>query len=266
LRTVTALTFEYELPGAKKYYLNAESNMRRYLASNNPKELAHPDIPFPSADGLVERLSNPHLRKLMPVPIRAPSPMNADRAAGSLGGFKENNVVGADWETAPRDGLSRQTVPLDFTASWGSFDLAGSPEISRMWKSAPMEAPLGGWLKFETAGDLPAPAGGTRLEVQDAKTGEVLAEVRPSRRPGDSWRAAYVRAPRGPFVVAATDAAPEGWLAFSAPVEMGVYSYYAWQVTRHARLLLYFSAAAALVLAVLSWFETRKERQRGRPI
>jgi hypothetical protein len=43
LRTVTQLTIAYELPGAKKYYTNAESHMRRYLATNDPKEVGPVD-------------------------------------------------------------------------------------------------------------------------------------------------------------------------------------------------------------------------------
>ncbi|MGH7956721.1 MAG: hypothetical protein ACREH8_06890 [Opitutaceae bacterium] len=266
LRTVTQLTIEHELPGAKKYYLQAESHMRRYLATNDPRALAYPDIPFPSADGLVERLAKPGLRKLMPVPIRAPLPMASDGSPQSTAGFKENNAVQADWEHAPRDGLSPQTTPLDFTATWGSFDSADTAANTKQtWKSAPLAAPLGGWLKFETAGDLHAGSDGVRLALHDAATGAELARVRPSRRPGDTWRAAYVRAPRGPFIVSATDVSPGAWVAFSPPVEMGTFSYYAWQATRHARLVLYFAAAATVALSLLMWFDCRKNVTRQSP-
>jgi hypothetical protein len=261
LRTVAQVTFAFELPDAKKYYIKAEGHMRRYLATNNPHELAHPGIPFPSADGLVERLANPHLRKLMPLPIRAALPMTADSSA-TASGFEENNAVRANWENPPRRGLTPQTTPLDDTSTWGSHAAAETAGDARhTWRSQPITAQLGGWLKFETAGDVSS-TGKVRLELHDAKSGAVLATVAPSRRAGDTWRAAYVRAPREPFIVVATDASPAEWLAFSPPVEMGTLSYWAWQATRHGRLLLYLAALASAVIALLAW-TTRTERSHS---
>jgi hypothetical protein len=159
--------------------------------------------------------------------------------------------------------LSPQTPPLDDTSTWGSFATADAASgTKRTWKSKPLTASLGGWLKFETAGDLPSNAGAVRLQLFDAANGAVLAEVVPSRRPGNSWRAAYVPAPRVPFVVVATDASPTEWLAFSSPVEMGTLSYWAWQATRHGKLLLYGAALATVLVTLLAW---RMQSERFRP-
>ena len=259
LHRVTTLTVVYELPGAKSYYLKAEGHMRRYLATNDPQALAYPDIPFPSAEGLVERLANPSLRQLMPVPIRAPLTMTAASDSASAG-FEENNAMRSNWENPPQRGLSPQTMPLDFAPTWGSYDSGNLVSRPKTWRSAPLTSRLGGWLRFETAGDVHAGTDGVRLELQDATTGEVLARVSPSRRPGDTWRSAYVRAPGSAFVIAATDSSSTEWLAFSPPVEMGTLSYLAWQATRHGRLLLHGTAAALLGLALLSWI---RRRDRG---
>jgi hypothetical protein len=248
LHEVCERNFRHELPDAKKYYIKAEGHMRRYLATNDRKQLAYPDIPFPSADGLVERLARPSLRQLMPLPIRAPLEMTPD-AAGAMGRFELNNGIDADPENPPRRGLSPKTPPLDYTPTWGSFGPVDADAEPRSWKSAPLTATLGDWLKFETAGDLTSHGDGVRLELQDAATGKMLATIAPTRVPGDSWRATYVRAPRAPFVVAATDRSRDEWLAFSAPVEMSHASYLAWQATKHGMLLLIIAGITTLIVA-----------------
>ena len=222
LREVCERNFRHELPDAKKYYIKAEGHMRRYLATNDRKQLAHPDIPFQSADALVERLARPSLRQLMPLPIRAPLPMPQDASASTAGGFESNNGIDADVENPPRRGLSPSTPPLDYTVTWGSFDGAGVDRNGpRTWKSAAITPTLdGGWLKFETAGTLSAQRSGVTLELRDAATDQLLTRVSPNRVPGDSWRAAYVRTPEKPFVVAAADSSAAEWLWFSPPVEM----------------------------------------------
>ncbi len=244
----------WELEGAKEYYVKAEGHMRRYLATNNPQHLAYPDIPFPNADGLAERLAQPSIRALMPVPLRTPLTLAAAPASpsDSRPDFLANNAVGAPIDRPPREGLSPATPPLDYTVTWGSYSTAADPMHAAHWRSAPVVAPLGGWLKFETAGDLGRPGARVSLQLLDAETGAHLADIRPSRPPGDNWRSAYVRAPRRPFVIAAADTSAQHWLAFSPPVEMGPLSFYAWQATRHAWIIFYSAAGLTALLAFLA--------------
>jgi hypothetical protein len=246
LREVTTLSFDSQLPSAREYYDKAEGNMRRYLGTNNPKELAYPDIPFPDANALVERLGKPSLRALMPVPIRTPLEL---KSAGDSPSFRENDARGADSAQPPRAGLSPPTPPLDWTKTWGSFDAAGTVGT---WTSAPITATLRGWLIFETAGQVGDPNEGVRLELRDARTDALLAEVRPDRVPGNSWRAAYVRTPRQPFVIVAHDGHAARWLAFSGPSEMGVLSYWAWRATKAGWVLVYLAASASVVLGIIA--------------
>ena len=201
LDQVLGLNLRHELPSAKKYYAKAEANMRGYLATNNPKHLANPDIPYPSAEGLVERLSHKSLRTLMPVPIRSPLEL---QPAATSNVFQENDARSADLKTPPRLGLSPATAPLDGLKTWGSF-AAGGAAATGTWKSRPIAPGNFGWLKFETAGDFAKADSGVALSLLDAQTGALLARVEPTKPPGDTWRAAYVRAPSVPFVVAATD-------------------------------------------------------------
>lgn len=245
-------TVRWELVNAKTYYTKAESHMRRYLASDNPHQLAHPDIPYPNADSLMERLGEPVLRERMPVPLRAPLPLRP--APDQTTTWRENDARLDDSDRPPRRGLSPGTPPLDAQLTWGSFGDRGLADRGT-WRSAPLTTTFR-WLRFETAGDLGPPYNhAVSLALHDAATGETIAEVVPTRRPRDSWRSAYVRAPSRPFVVVARDESVGGWVAFSPPVEMGGLSYWAWQATKHGLTLLYFAAAASLGLFGLAWWK-----------
>jgi hypothetical protein len=246
-----ATVFQSELPDAKKYYLGAEGHMRRYLATNDPKALAYPDISYPSAQGIIDHLGAPSLRAMMPVPLRLPLVIEA--RSGPTSPFVENNAVRAAQvaESPPRQGLSPALEPLDYTRTWGSFG-TGSGE----WRSQPVAPPARrAWLRFQTAGHLGE--SGVALEIRDAATDALLAEVRPSKIPGDTWRSAYAPAPRVPYVVVARDQDATRWLAFSGPVEMGYLSYLAWQTNKHAWLMLNIAAAATALLAFLAWWQRR---------
>jgi hypothetical protein len=246
----------YELPDAKKYYVKAEGLMARYLATNDPKHLDSPDIPFPSAQDLIERLSHPSLRALMPVPIRAPLPLGP--ANENQSAFLENDARGADPEHPPRVGLSPTTSPLDASKTWGSFAPDGiTTGKTGEWRSTPVTSTVGGWLKFETAGHLGNPNGGVTLELRSVATNAVLATIEPTKIPGHAWRSAYLRAPREPFVVVARDEHAARWLAFSAPVEMGRLSYWAWRASKHGLLILYCAAAATVALATIGFWVRR---------
>ncbi len=248
-------TVRWELVNAKAYYTKAESHLQRYLASDNPHQLAYPDIPYPSADSLMERLGEPILRERMPVPLRAPLPLRP--APDQTTVFRENDARLDDSERPPRSGLSPATAPLDAQLTWGSFGPRGLAEQGT-WRSAPLATEFR-WLRFETAGDLGPPYNhAVSLALHDAATGEKLADVAPSRRPRDSWRSAYVRAPDRPFVVVASDASSGGWVAFSAPVEMGGLSHLGWQATKHGLLIMYVGATATLGLLGLALWRRRR--------
>ena len=247
-RVLLDINLNNELPDAKKYYGKAEAHLRGYLATDDPAQLAFPDIPYPSAGGIIERLARPSIRNLMPAVIRAPLPL---RPAG-LSPFAENRASELSLATATRLGLSPATPPLASSPTWGSFASGSGLASTGEWTSAPLSSPLGAWLKFETAGQLGASPATIALELRDAQTHALLASVVPSKIPGDNWRAAYVRAPQVPFVVVARDQDPARWFAFSAPVEMGRLSYLAWRATQHAPLLVQLAAGFAASLALLA--------------
>ncbi len=238
-----------EMPSARRYYDNAEAYLRGYLATDDPAQLAFPDIPYPSAGGLIDRLDRRCIREVMPAVVRAPLPLTPAQSAG----FPVSHVSALAPLAAPRPGLSPATPPLPSKPTWGSFDPATGPAATATWTGTPLTATLGAWLKFETAGHLGASPATLALELRDARTHALLASVRPSKIPGDTWRAAYVRAPRDPFVVVARDADTTRWFAFSAPVEMGHLSYVAWRATRNGLFLAQLAAGLAASLGVIAF-------------
>ncbi len=259
LYDTAARNFRFELPDARKYYDKAEGHMRAYLATNDPAHFKHPDIPYPSAEGLIERLAHPGLRNLMPVPIRSPLPLAPGRAPLT---FAENDALHSDPERPPPFGLSPATPPLETLKSWGSYqENPSQPAEPLIWRSAPINPPPYRWLKFEMAGHVGKSTAAVFLTLEDASTGQILDKVTPSRIPGDHWRAAYVRTPAQPFVVAAKDESAVHWVAFSAPVVMGGGSYWAWRATKHGMLIVYLAGTASLGLAVVAI----SRRRVGRP-
>jgi hypothetical protein len=241
-----------ELPAARRFSRAAEDHLRGYLATNDPAELAGEEIPFPSVEGLVWRLSRPALRDRMPVSVRAP--LLLDEGGTSAPAFTRNLVPQPRLKSGSRLGLSPATPPYGSHSTWGSFGRGGAAERGT-WISASLRSPPG-WLKFETAGHLGQP--GVALELHDAQNGGLVGVVQPSRVPGDGWRAAYVRAPQRPFVVVARDEDSSRWLAFSAPVAMSTGSYAAWQLARHGLLVAWVGAFTGLLPTLLSAVAARQ--------
>lgn len=251
-------TFRFHLPGARKYYNNAENHLRGYLATNDAAHLRFPDIPYPNADGLMQRLENPHLRSVMPAVIRPPLPAQSAPSSRSFA-FIENVAMSVRPDEHSTHGLAPGMVPLDYVRTWGSFGANGLATTGE-WRSAPLRSPLGAWLKFETAGDLGRE--GVALELRDAASGELLASVKPSRIPGNAWRAAYVPAPAGEFIIVARDGSPTRWMAFGAPVELGTLSYWAWRLAKHGPAILYPGIAGSAALLLIAIVVNRGRRRR----
>ena len=237
-----------ELPDARKYYTLAESNLRRYLGTNDPRELSYPEIPFPSAAGLIDRLANPHLRALMPLPVRAPL---AIRPAPPSTGFVENDARGSFLENPPALGISPATLHLDAARSWGSFTPESGAAATGEWRSLPLQPNGRGWLKFDVAGQPGGANSAVTLELRDAASDALLGVIQPSKVPGDNWRAGYIPAPTRPYVIVARDNSRTAWLAFSGPTEMGPLSYWAWRATKHGLLIVYITGAVCLALVVV---------------
>lgn len=238
-------TLRHEIPDRSRYYRTAETRLRGYLATDDPAQLVRGEIPYPDAAVLKGHLNHRSLRALMPAEVRPPLPLTS---AHEDGAFAANLASPLARENAPRAGFSPSTPPLDSLPTWGSFTREG-PAAQGEWRSAVVEPRFAGVLKFEMAGQPGAP--GVALELHDARSGAKLSSVQPSKTPGETWRAAYVRTPPEPFVVVARDTASDAWLAFSAPVERATLSQLAWDLTRHGRLIALIALGCALLFGAL---------------
>lgn len=241
LREVLQRNLGGELPDAKRYYVRAEANVRNYVATGDRRHFANGDVPYPNVDDLISRLTNPHLRKILPPVVRAPLTLRADTAEGSA--FVSS-------------GFSPATAPLVHRSTWGSFNEKGAAATGGPWKSRPLRV-RGGWLKFETAGQTHAEDVGVHL-FESGST-RWLAKIRPTKNPDDSWRAAYVRAPDVDFVISAADDSARHWVAFSQPVEMAWLSYWAWRATQNGVLIAILAAGAAVALGLSALFGPRQK-------
>lgn len=183
-----------------------------------------PLIPFPMADWLARILRNPTLRPLLPESVRPPIP-----------------VPGlADYARNPAPPLLHRATR---TITAGQH-----------WQSPPLPA-AHGWWKIETAGDCGQP--GAVLELVGVADHRVLGVIAPSKPAGNSWRAAYVRAPAEPVMIEARVSSPAHWLAFSDPIAMSSLSHWAWRLTLNAWWLALVAGIGLLGFGAALWVSER---------
>ena len=249
--------FNQDLPPLKAAELASERNVRDYLATGDESYLQSGAIPYPNLPEFLERIRIPELRALLPVSVRPPIPLNLGSEQTSFISHDSRPPSRADQFSAVAPGaptgFSNTLAALDGRTTWGSFGGGGAADRGS-WASAPLSAARG-WLMFQTAGQAGEP--GVALELHDASTQELLSVVRPTRVPGDSWRAAYVRSPRIPFIIVARDNDSHRWLAFAEPVEMGPLSHWAWRAIKQGWLIVGIASAIALLLGGAAWRESR---------
>lgn len=231
----TEEAFTIELPGVAFISKQREENTRAYLASGDARQLDR-EIPYPSKDTLIERLSHPEIRAILPASVRPALPLTA--AASSAPVFAPG-AIAPDFRA-----FTGRTV-------WGSFSAAGLRNTGE-WRSAPVTNLRPGYWRIETAGAFGDPRVG--LDLVSATTGETVAHVMPSKSPDDDWRAAYVALPAGAFCFVAHDRSLDHWLAFSEPAELPALSYWAWRAVKHGREL----AIGGGILLLATWLAAAK--------
>jgi len=246
-----------ELPPVLANQLACEQNVRDYLATGDESYLQSGAIPYPGISAFLERIRIPELRALLPVSVRTALPLTLGAGQTSFISHDSHPPSKADQFAAAATGVptgfSNNLPALSNRISWGSFAGGGAGDTGS-WMSAPLTAE-GGWLMFETAGQLGEV--GVSLKLQDAATGETIAEVRPTKVPNDSWRSAYVRIPQKPFVITARDEDTQRWLAFAEPVEMGPLSHWAWRAVKQGLLIVEIASVAALLIGAVAWRGSR---------
>lgn len=202
------------LPAKKAELVASEQNVRAFVLTGAFPSTERGAVPFPSADELARILRRPAVRALLPASVRAP---------------------------LPAEGLSLSAITPAPPLTHRPIHAQLAPGE---WRSGPLPGGEGWWI-FETAGQLDRP--GSTLELISAADGRVLAAIRPSKPPGNSWRAAYVPAPEEPAVIRARTADAAHWLAVSEPVEMSGLSYRTWRLVQHSRWLVAVGAGMAFL-------------------
>jgi hypothetical protein len=251
--------FGVDLPPLRTFEAACEQNVRDYLATGDESYLQAGAIPYPVLSVFLERIRIPELRALLPVSVRPPLPLTLGAEQTSFISHDSRPPSRADQfaaavSNAPT-GFPGALPPLSNRTTWGSFGGGGAADTGT-WTSAPLSASRG-WLMFQTAGQIGEP--GVTLELHDPSTGALLAAVRPTQIPENSWRAAYVRTPREPFVIAASDEDSQRWLAFAEPVEMGPLSHWAWRAAKQGWLIAEIAAGAALLLGLAQPLVSRRQ-------
>jgi hypothetical protein len=199
-------TWREELPEWRSQTREQRENVLRFLATDDPAELADKPlfaIPHPNPDLLVELLRDPSVRGILPPVLRDPLALAPDAASSG-------------WRLGQASPEAVKPSP--------DLQVVGSvpPGISR-FRSEPLATRASALELAAAGGDLPS--GGATLRLVDAD-GAALRSVALAPPAGGDWRPITIALTggEGPVhleVPALEGAAPDAWLALSAPKEVG---------------------------------------------
>lgn len=146
LGQTTDRTLRHEIPEKTRYYRAAETHLKGYLATNDPAQLAFPDIPYPDAAVLIDRLGHRGLRAALPVEVRPPSSLESVQAGGTSNAPAERRVLShLAWILARNGqlmaiiaggfsvlfGILLLVLPRNSTGGGESLDAGRGPAMSR---------------------------------------------------------------------------------------------------------------------------------------
>jgi hypothetical protein len=172
-------------------------------------------------------LGNPRLQAVLPAPLQPPVPVL--RGPATTDDFTTGAVANID-------------LPAPGVAAWMGGP-AATAEGGTLFISLPLPPARSGVLRFLVAGDL----GTARFPfvLRSTRTGELTPLVLDTRT-GERWRTVNLVRPEDPLVIIAGPASLGTWGAFTSPVEMGLWSWYA---VKLAKNWLWFLSSGCLVFA-----------------
>ena len=213
-----------------------EDNVRAFLASNDATLLRRSpaaDVPYPSVDVLIQRLSPPAIRQILPPSVRRPVPV----------------IVGAPpapWAMPP----NFQSAPYPIAVSTWTLP---PNDKTFLWRSGKQSAGILPVLRFRVAGDLGANRPALKLVIKSASSETTVSAE--SLVPG-RWKNVNIFRPDGEWWIEATDADHTGWFAFTEPVEVGRWSWFASKLLKsHFAVTI---AGSCLLIAGLASFAWRR--------
>ncbi len=207
----TAQDFHFWLPWYRHKVQMGEQNLREYivtgdftrsLAGKPPEELPYPD------PARLAALLDDTLRPVLPEDVRLPLTPKSVVFDGA--GFHPGD--------AARIGGQLLQIPC-----WNSETGSDGSAQGKMRATFVAETALP-YLRFSFAGDLGEE--GLRFSLHDTASGRQF-DWHPARHIGERWHTDYLSKPGREFTVEAVDESPTHWFAFSAPVEVGFWSYWA---------------------------------------
>jgi hypothetical protein len=193
------------------------STARSYVGTSDPKVLhghSYFRIAFPrSPKRLAAWLDQYKALNTLPVELQVPKSLRLTQGQT----FARNAAVQPNMKVVEARYKGETTI--------GSFNLArGAQNATGFYESEPLMAerdylmvPTLGFLGYE----------GLSLELIELASGKSTAIIpRGNRDNAEVWRANYVAAPQGRYVIRANDDSTALWFAFAAPRELGPVSYY----------------------------------------
>ena len=217
---------------------HGEENVKAYLFSGDASHLMNKpfgEIPYPNGEILRSRLEPEAIRRVMPPSVRTGEPILANEHRHS----------------ALPSGLG---VPesMRVLSTWS----AGSEGRTFTWRS-PMQSPAAlPILRFRILGDLGPAHPSLRLVVK-SEAGEVA--VKPDAAPGGRWKSVNVFRPSGAWWIEATDSDPDGWFAFTEPVQVGRLGWLAGKLLKFHLAAIVLGAVALIAGGALA----RRNRAGG---
>ncbi len=209
-----------------------ELHVRDFVRTGDPAHILNKpwgDVPYPDGPTLLQRLSFPSIRAILPPSVRRSFPL-ANGAPTAV----PPEVMPANRPVA----LSTWMVPLGL----GTYQ----------WKSAPQPATALPILRFRVAGGLGAPDNPGKVVVKSA-AGEVpVIPDEPARR---VWKTVNVVRPPGEWWVEVSTPRPGEWFAFTEPVDVGYGSYGAEKLLKHHYV---FTLLGALLVAAGLYLDRRQ--------
>lgn len=253
--SLAATIYRVDLPGNRRHLEACEENVRQYLATEDSRHLVEPDVPYPSARSLKERIDLPVIRRILPVSVR---PALTLEATGDHGPFLlQDNIRPARKYVAPPRPFPPELAslpPLPSRKVWFSDPAAGAG----VWSGVPLVFKESRVLRFLVAG-----RGDARLVLRNAASGDPLAVVNAATLSATAWRIVHVPVRSGMVRLTAESGADGAWLAFSEPVEMAPGSYASWRLVRIGNLIGLAGGGLALLAAFASWYCARTGKTLG---
>lgn len=247
-------TFRARLPELARQGQAQVAHVRGYLATGDREthlyDKARLDVPYPYPDKLADMLDDPVIRSFLPVVLQFQAPLQVDPYESDEEVFR--------YQDGLRPGMA--PPPPDYPAFWGSY--APDPGVEGALRTEPFNVSKWG-LRFLVGGYFGESS--IDLRVVDDDSGQAVEVSGPPDRNRSAWR--YVDAPvPGPTVyLEAVDARPHGWIAFTAPVEVGRLTSWLTRLEEAARWLFLLGAVPLFLLALRDLLRVWTEPGWGTP-